>query len=72
MEFALLEGIQKLHNPWLDQVMRGVTWLGNGGWFWCALALLFLLVKRTRRMGVSMLATQGLGALVRQVNLSLL
>ncbi len=64
MEFALLEGIQKLHNPWLDQVMRGVTWLGNGGWFWCALALLFLLVKRTRRMGVSMLASLGLGALV--------
>ena len=41
MEFALLEGIQKLHNPWLDQVMRGVTWLADGGWCWCALALLF-------------------------------
>ena len=38
MEFALLRGIQELHNPWLDQVMQAITWLGNGGWFWCAQA----------------------------------
>ena len=64
MEFALLRGIQELHNPWLDQVMQAITWLGNGGWFWCALAVLFLAFRRTRRTGLSMLASLGLGALI--------
>lgn len=64
MEFAFLRGIQELHNPWLDQVMQMITWLGNGGCFWCLLAVSFFVFKRTRRMGVSMLAAMGLGALV--------
>ena len=64
MDFALLRGIQELHNPWLDQVMQAITWLGNGGWFWCALAVLFLAFRRTRRTGLSMLASLGLGALI--------
>jgi len=37
-----------------DAFFKGVTVLGNGGWFWIALAVLFLLFKKTRRIGMVM------------------
>jgi len=38
----------------LDWFWGFITMLGNGGWFWIALAVLFLLPNRTRRIGVIM------------------
>ena len=40
MEFELLYMIQKLHTPFLDEVMKGITFLGESGWFWILLAVL--------------------------------
>ena len=42
MEFEILYFLQGLHQPLLDRLMVGITSLGNGGWFWIALTVLFL------------------------------
>jgi len=41
-------------NAALDWVVNFVTMLGNGGWFFIVLALLFLIPNKTRRIGVTM------------------
>ena len=45
---------ENLWCPFLDAVMPVVTVLGNGGMFWIALAVVLLLFKKTRRVGVGM------------------
>ena len=37
-----------------DAFFKGFTILGNGGWFWIALAVGFLIFKKTRRLGMVM------------------
>ena len=56
MDFSILYALQHLHNAVLDRVMVGITSLGNAGWIWIALAIVFLLVKKMRRTGVLMLS----------------
>ena len=63
MEFWILHGIQQLHTPVLDEIMKAVTFLGNHGWFWCSLAFLLLFVKKTRRTGVIMLLAMAMGSI---------
>ena len=53
MEFELLYMIQKLHTPFLDEVMKGITFLGESGWFWILLAVLLFCPKRTRKIGLA-------------------
>lgn len=38
----------------LDVFMPIITFLGEGGWFWIVLAVLFLFMKKYRKSGVSM------------------
>lgn len=66
-EFGLLEMFQTLHRPWLDAVMILITSLGNGGFVWVALGVLFLCFKKTRRMGMAMAISLVLGLLVGNV-----
>ena len=63
MEFWILHGIQQLHTPVLDEIMKAVTFLGNHGWFWCSLAFLLLFVKKNRRTGVIMLLAMAMGSI---------
>ena len=46
MEFEILYFLQGLHQPLLDRLMVGITSLGNGGWFWIALTVLFLCLPK--------------------------
>lgn len=57
MEFEILYAIQELHNPVLDEIMVGITSLGNGGVFWLVLAFGMLPFKRTRKCGGLILLT---------------
>ena len=43
---------------------KAVTFLGNGGWFWLALAVLLLFIKSTRKAGILSLLSMGIGALL--------
>ena len=60
-EFQVLDWMQGLHRPLLDQVMVFVTSLAHHGELWIGLGLLFLCFSRTRRLGASMLVSMALG-----------
>ena len=49
----LLIGIQHtLNADWLTPIMKGITFLGEGGCFWIAICLVLLIFKKTRRLGI--------------------
>jgi undecaprenyl-diphosphatase len=48
-----LIGIQHaLNADWLTPIMKGITMLGEGGYFWIAVCLLLIIFKKTRRLGI--------------------
>jgi len=55
---AVFQWIGKVFSPGtsaaLDWFFNFVTMLGNGGWFWIALAVGFLIFKKTRKLGIIM------------------
>lgn len=51
MEIKILDWIQTLRTPILDQVMRFITTLGNAGIVWIALAIILLVIPRKRKTG---------------------
>ncbi len=54
-ELNILDFIREnLTNPFLDTVMPFITKFGDGGVFWIALSVLFIIFKRTRKMGICM------------------
>ena len=53
-ELSVLHWFESLHNPVLDPVMKVLTFLGNAGCFWIALAVVLLFFKRTRKIGITM------------------
>ena len=48
MDFMILDGIQKLHSPLLDTLFVCITRLGDKGFVWCLMALVFLLIPENR------------------------
>ena len=53
-EGGILLWIQEnLRSEILTPVMKGITFLGNGGWFWIVLALALVVCPKTRRAGVA-------------------
>ena len=55
IDFAINDFIaEHLTAPFLDPVMKFITFLGDGGWFWITLCAIFLCFKKTRRYGVVM------------------
>jgi undecaprenyl-diphosphatase len=67
-EFSILYALQELHNPVLDKIMLGITFLGDDGIFWIAIGIICLILKKHRKMGLqlllSMLCTFILGNLI--------
>ncbi len=59
-EFAVLDFIRETFSckP-MDVIMKAITFLGEAGWLWIALGVIFLFFKKTRKMGITVL-----GALV--------
>lgn len=54
-EFSILNFIQTLHTPFLDNLLAFITRLGDRGELWTALALSLLFSKKYRRSGICML-----------------
>lgn len=63
-EFAILDYLQTLHQPFLDKVMVFISSLGNAGIIWIVLALAFICVKKYRRFGVTMLLALLIGLII--------
>lgn len=51
IEIQLLDSLQKIHTPVLNRVMCLITHLGDSGMIWILLALVLLVMKRTRKTG---------------------
>lgn len=54
-ELSVLDWISDhLSCSFLDAVMPAITFLGDGGWFWIAIAVGMLFFKKTRKTGLMM------------------
>lgn len=52
MEIQILNWLQGLHNPILDKLMCLITHLGDAGIIWILLAIVMILIPKTRKSGV--------------------
>lgn len=66
-EFELLYGLQKIHTPWLDQIMVGITSLADHGQFWILLGLVLICFKKSRKTGIAVIAALALSVLLGNV-----
>ena len=53
-EFDILNRLQTIHHPVLDKIMLFFTHFGDAGVFWVCLAILLLIIPKTRKTGVIM------------------
>ena len=67
MDFKILYWIDKLHRPILDKIMIFFTNLGDAGIVWITIAILLLVGKKTRKCGIYMLVSMGIGLLLGNV-----
>lgn len=64
-DFHILEFIRNyLTNPFFDKVMPYITLFGEWGAFWIAVALILVLIPKTRKTGWSMGAAMLLGLII--------
>ena len=67
-ELGLLDRISEIFScKFLDTVLPIITKLGDGGIFWIALAVFFLIFKKTRKVGISMAVSLIIGYLVGNI-----
>ena len=68
IDVAILLWIQEnLRSDIWTGFWKGVTHLGDGGWFWIALGVVLLLFKKTRRTGITVLIALVIGALITNI-----
>ena len=64
IELRILDWVQTLHTPFLDKIMVFITKLGDVGIIWIMLSLVLLLMPKTRKSGVVMVAALIVDALL--------
>ena len=53
-EFLILDFIRdNLTSPFMDGLMKGITFLGDAGWLWIALGVILSFIPKTRKIGFS-------------------
>ncbi|MGO5053099.1 phosphatase PAP2 family protein [Lachnospiraceae bacterium LCP25S3_G4] len=52
---------------WMNDIWRGITHLGDKGWFWIAISMVLLLCKKTRKVGFIASVSLLLGFLLTNV-----
>lgn len=52
MEFRFLDFLQTIHTPLLDKILAFITSLGNAGIIWIVLAVVLLILPKTRKAGI--------------------
>ena len=60
---------ENLRADFLTLFWKGITFLGNGGWFWIALGVVLLFFKKTRNAGIASLLSMALCFLITNVML---
>lgn len=54
IEISILDWLQTIRTPMLDEIMCGITKLGNAGAVWILLTLVLCLIPKTRKAGCIM------------------
>lgn len=54
-DFAILDALQTIHNPFLNIFLGLFSYIGEGGILWIALSILCTIIKKTRAMGYAMM-----------------
>lgn len=52
MELRFLDFLQTIHTPLLDKILTFITSLGNAGIIWIVLAVVLLILPKTRKTGI--------------------
>lgn len=52
MELRILDFLQTIHTPLLDNILAFITSLGNAGIIWIVLAVVLLILPKTRKTGI--------------------
>ncbi len=52
MELRFLDFLQTIHTPLLDKILAFITSLGNAGIIWIVLAVVLLILPKTRKVGI--------------------
>lgn len=52
MELRILDFLQTIHTPLLDKILAFITSLGNAGIIWIVLAVVLLILPKTRKTGI--------------------
>lgn len=67
-DISILLYIQEhIRKEWMNGFWRTITFLGDGGWFWILLAVVLLIMKKTRKAGVAAAIALVIGALITNV-----
>lgn len=70
MDMKIVEYVYRyLHNPLLDRVMPFVSRMGNGGLIWIGIAAVFLMSRKYRKIGIMVICSMLLGAVIGEVML---
>lgn len=56
-----------IRQDWMDGFWKGITILGNAGWFWILMSVILLIPKKTRPIGITALVSLLIGALITNV-----
>lgn len=56
-----------LRADWMDGFWKGISFLGNAGWFWILLSFILLLFRKTRKAGAAAAAALIISALLTNV-----
>ena len=68
LEFRILDWVAKtFHSSFLDAIMPAVSFLADGAWIWILFALLFMIRKSTRKIGLAVILSLLLSFLTTNV-----
>ena len=67
IDSSILLWIQYFRQEWMTPFWKGITFLGDYGWFWIVLALAFLCFRQTRKTGAAVFLALLIGALITNV-----
>lgn len=69
-DFAILDWINgNFRCAFLDAIMPAISFLGNAGWFWIAVAAVLLITKKYRRVGAAVALALIFGLIVGNLTL---
>lgn len=69
IDFYILNIIQAIRTPFLDDVMTFITYLGSGGAVWLVISAVMLMFKKTRRTGITLLTALLMGLILSTLGL---